>query len=198
MYMTRTPGSSAPRSAVSGRRGRGAAQRAGRRTHARSLASLLMETTRRAVAPRGMGVATFLCICEPVGSAVKCHCAGKGRFVRGKRASTAKPVAASTWRSLLARHDWSPLASILRAAGAVERLRMLALLAAGCASYGQLRRLTGQKPGPLYHHLNCLRLAGLVTLEARDRYSATYVGRRAVLALLACGELIKRGHEGRG
>lgn len=66
------------------------------------------------------------------------------------------------------------------ALGHVVRIRLLRRLCAlGTASYVDLCRASGQSSGPLYHHVQALKLAGFVTASERNVYRVTAVGRRA-------------------
>ena len=82
------------------------------------------------------------------------------------------------------------LASICAGLGHRARLEIVAALLHGAATYRELVELTGAKPGPLYHHLSQLRLAGLLQASARDRYVLTETGKKAGLTCLALGKLI--------
>jgi len=70
------------------------------------------------------------------------------------------------------------------------RLRVLAKLLEGPMIYRALKRLTGLKPGPLYHHINQLRLGGLINPKERDLYESTPRGRNLILILMAARTLI--------
>jgi predicted transcriptional regulator len=60
---------------------------------------------------------------------------------------------------------------------------MMAGLQHGDLGYKGLRALVKLQPGPLYHHLTCLKLAGLVRKRGRDRYQVTPTGRRLIRAV---------------
>ena len=60
--------------------------------------------------------------------------------------------------------------------GSVHRVRILLHLIGGAATYRGLVRATGLKAGPLYHHVNQLRLAGLVRPKERNLYEITPAG----------------------
>ncbi len=79
----------------------------------------------------------------------------------------------------------------LAAVGHVQRARLMVKLLEGPATYRALQRITGAKPGPLYHHVNQLRLAGLILPKQRDLYELTRGGRNLILAAIAVGPLIK-------
>lgn len=75
------------------------------------------------------------------------------------------------------------------ALGHAARVRILIAMLPGPASYQVLQSATACKAGPLYHHLNQLRLAGLIQTRQRDRYQLTRGGRNAILGLLAITSL---------
>jgi hypothetical protein len=69
-------------------------------------------------------------------------------------------------------------------------MRLMGKLLEGPATYGALQRLTKLKAGPLYHHVNQLRLGGLIRPKQRDLYELTRGGRNLILAILVAGPLI--------
>ncbi len=77
------------------------------------------------------------------------------------------------------------------ALGHVQRLKIVRKLLDGPATYQAVKRLTKFKPGPLYHHVNQLRLAGLILPRQRDLYELTRAGRNIVLAALALAPIIQ-------
>ena len=86
-------------------------------------------------------------------------------------------VSARTWRAMAA-------------VGHAVRLKFLGRLLDGPATYQSLKHSTKLKPGPLYHHINQLRLAGLILPKQRDLYELTRGGRNLVIALSLIGPLI--------
>ncbi|HNQ21960.1 MAG TPA: hypothetical protein PKK06_02590 [Phycisphaerae bacterium] len=58
------------------------------------------------------------------------------------------------------------------------------------ADYASLTELTGLKAGPLYHHLNQLRLARLIEPKKRNQYELTSLGRRIALVAMAAGRWV--------
>lgn len=86
-------------------------------------------------------------------------------------------VSARTWRAMAA-------------VGHAVRLKILGRLLDGPATYQSLKHTTKLKPGPLYHHINQLRLAGLILPKQRDLYELTRGGRNLVIALALIGPLI--------
>jgi DNA-binding HxlR family transcriptional regulator len=65
------------------------------------------------------------------------------------------------------------LAKTLSALGHSHRILLLRAMFDGVTSYAMLRRRTGLKPGPMYHHLRELRIAGLLKDGPRDVYRPT-------------------------
>jgi len=81
----------------------------------------------------------------------------------------------------------------LAAVGHPKRLAILALLLEGPAVYRAVQKKTSLRPGPLYHHVNQLRLAGLIRPKERDLYELTRGGRNVVLIATALSKLAKDG-----
>lgn len=79
----------------------------------------------------------------------------------------------------------------LAALGHEQRGKILAKLLEGPATYRALQRTTKLQAGPLYHHVNQLRLAGLVLPKQRDLYELTRSGRNLLLTALALGPLLR-------
>jgi DNA-binding HxlR family transcriptional regulator len=73
--------------------------------------------------------------------------------------------------------------------GHAARLKLLAKLLEGPATYRALQRTTKLLAGPLYHHINQLRLARLILPKQRDLYELTRGGRNVFLIALAAGPL---------
>ena len=106
---------------------------------------------------------------------------GSGRR-RIRRKKTAMP-AASASRRRPHRADLSHGAcDAFTALGHPQRAKLALTMVPGGATYADLREATGMQPGPLYHHIQELRLAGLVGPKTRDAYELTPLGREAVLA----------------
>jgi DNA-binding HxlR family transcriptional regulator len=80
-------------------------------------------------------------------------------------------------------------ARMLGVLGSRHRLRILGALAGGGATYRGLVKTTGLAAGPLYHHVNQLRLAGLVRPKERDLYEITPKGTRCLLMAAALGSM---------
>jgi len=57
--------------------------------------------------------------------------------------------------------------------------------------YRSLQQLTKLKAGPLYHHINQLRLAGLILPKQRDLYELSRSGRNLIMTVMALGSLVR-------
>ncbi len=75
--------------------------------------------------------------------------------------------------------------------GHLQRVRMLSKLLDGPCTYAALAKTTKLKAGPLYHHINQLRLSGLVLPKQRDLYELTRGGRNLALIAMVAGSLAK-------
>jgi len=85
----------------------------------------------------------------------------------------------------------SRLYQALGALGHRVRTQILDILMDGPATYQTLVRATRQKAGPLYHHVNSLRLAGLVLPKQRDLYELTRGGRNLIVVGSLLARLVK-------
>lgn len=83
------------------------------------------------------------------------------------------------------------LPEVLAAVGHPVRLRILLKLLDGPVIYRSLQKLTKLKAGPLYHHINQLRLVGLILPKQRDLYELTRGGRNTIVAVLSMGSIIR-------
>lgn len=83
------------------------------------------------------------------------------------------------------------LSTALAAMGHPVRIKILTMLLDGPGVYRSLQKVTGLKPGPLYHHVNQLRLAGLIGPKERDLYELTRAGRNLLMVTLAVEPLLK-------
>lgn len=72
----------------------------------------------------------------------------------------------------------------MAAAGHEVRAKLMLKLLDGPATYRALKRMTKLEAGPLYHHINQLRLAGLILPKQRDLYELTRGGRNLILAMM--------------
>jgi len=77
------------------------------------------------------------------------------------------------------------------AAGHPTRARLLARLLEGPATYRALQKATKLAAGPLYHHINQLRLAGLILPKQRDLYELTRGGRNLLVVMAAVEPLLQ-------
>ncbi len=78
----------------------------------------------------------------------------------------------------------------LAAVGHMQRIKMINKLLEGPATYKALQKVTKLKAGPLYHHVNQLRLAGLILPKRRDLYELTRGGRNLTLAVMAIERVV--------
>jgi len=83
------------------------------------------------------------------------------------------------------------LSNALAAMGHPVRIKILTMLLDGPGVYRSLQKVTGLKPGPLYHHVNQLRLAGLIGPKERDLYELTRAGRNLLMVTLAIEPLMR-------
>lgn len=81
----------------------------------------------------------------------------------------------------------------LAAVGHQSRAKLLCKLLDGPATYGSLQRVTKLKAGPLYHHINHLRLARLILPKQRDLYELTRGGRNLILSVMVLATVIRDG-----
>ena len=77
------------------------------------------------------------------------------------------------------------------ALGHPQRLRILVKLLGSPGTYQTLMTLTKLGAGPLYHHINQLRMAGLILPKQRDLYELTRGGRNVILTALALEPLMR-------
>lgn len=116
------------------------------------------------------------------GCVVESTCArekrGRGVATSQGRRARVPQVAANTCRALAA-------------LGHVQRSKIMGKLLDGPATYGTLQKITKLKAGPLYHHINQLRLAGLMLPKQRDLYELTRGGRNLILITMTMGGLIR-------
>lgn len=101
-----------------------------------------------------------------------------------------KPTA---WERRLAGAE---LRQILASLGHPARLKLLGKLLSGPAVYQSLKRATRLAPGPLYHHINQLRIAGLIRPKERNLYEMTRAGRNLILIVAASSGLLNDSRPG--
>lgn len=141
--------------------------------------------------PDGVGVVVG--IVETVGGRVDTVLVGGDRlgdlgFLRGVR------PAAGASSAHLGKGRGSSLARLsgaLAAVGHPVRIEILSTLLDGPAVYRSLQKVTGLQPGPLYHHINQLRLAELIGPKQRDIYDLTRAGRNLLMVVLALEPLLR-------
>ena len=107
---------------------------------------------------------------------------GGGAFSPGKRLGR-----------LGSRNGVANSVQILAALAHSVRIAILVKLLDGPASYRELQVHTGVKAGPLYHHVNQLRLAKLVLPKRRGLYAMSRGGRNALLLGLVLPAMAKDG-----
>ncbi len=112
---------------------------------------------------------------------------GVGRGVASRKAA---PRRLRSWAS---KRRVAKMSAIFAALGHPVRVGILVRLFAGPATYRQLQESTGLRAGPLYHHVNHLRLASLILPKRRDAYAMTRGGRNVLLVALALTKLAKDG-----
>ena len=149
-------------------------------------------STRRPRGGRGVGLAAGVCIVEAVGGAVEVASAGKEHVqVGAATVGRADSILARAGRKLGRGVNWERAGEALAAAGNVHRLQIMAYLLEGPATYRALQKATGLQVGPLYHHIDKLRLAGLMGPKERDLYTLTRAGRNLILLAIVAVRLLK-------
>ncbi|MDO8630103.1 MAG: helix-turn-helix domain-containing protein [Phycisphaerales bacterium] len=110
--------------------------------------------------------------------------------------SMTKPAEAGPRKPIGAGRRWGASARLaprvceaFAALGNSARLAILRLLLDGPATYRSLQKATGLAAGPLYHHVNQLRLAGLILPKQRDLYELTRGGRNLYMIALTIAPL---------
>ena len=79
----------------------------------------------------------------------------------------------------------------MAAMGHKVRAKLMLQMLTAPATYRTLQKATKLEAGPLYHHVNQLRLAGLVMPKQRDLYELTRGGRNLILTAMAAESLIR-------
>lgn len=82
------------------------------------------------------------------------------------------------------------IATALSAVAHPVRIKILMKLLEGPMIYRSLQKLTKLKAGPLYHHINQLRLAGLILPKQRDLYELTRGGRNLSMIIMTLGSAV--------
>jgi DNA-binding HxlR family transcriptional regulator len=103
-------------------------------------------------------------------------------------AGSGKPIGDNRRRGVCAR--LAPrVCAAFTALGNSARVVILQLLLDGPATYRALQKATGLAAGPLYHHVNQLRLAGLILPKQRDLYELTRGGRNLYMIAMTLAAL---------
>ncbi len=108
-----------------------------------------------------------------------------------ERGSGAKTPSRRSARAVGGQRRLHAITAPLAALGHAKRLDLMLTLLEGSGTYGDLQKATGLKPGPLYHHVSQLRLAGLILPKQRDLYELTRAGRNLMLVALALEPLLR-------
>jgi len=137
------------------------------------------------------GCAAVIVVAERAGNAVE-HGRAASQVIVSADAGTAARAEKGGRRTAGGRRTIpAKTCGALAAVGHEQRLRLLRKLLQGPATYRSLQKVTKLKAGPLYHHVNQLRLAGLILPKQRDLYELTRGGRNLVLVAMALGSLIR-------
>ena len=157
----------------------------GRRRHAASASQAPKEllTVRLHRSPgRGVGFAAAIGVLQSGGDQFEWVAHARQEIaLPAKGAAGADRLLAEAARKFGRGVRWGPLSQILAAAGHADRLKIMSRLLEGPATYRGLQHATGLQVGPLYHHIDKLRLAGLMAPKERDLYALTPLGRNLVL-----------------
>ncbi len=113
------------------------------------------------------------------------------RTAKSGRGDKARSEAVVRLGALASKDRVEAASTACAALGHPKRLAVLARLFEGPATYRELQQTTGLGAGPLYHHVNQLRLASLLLPKRRDTYEMTRGGRNALLLALASVPLVK-------
>ena len=146
---------------------------------------------RRPKATPAEGVSAVLLIDEWGGGAHEQVCQLVRIGASPQKPSLPKRVAASVGRRRF--RASAATCRVFAAAGHPTRAKLLGKLVDGPATYRALQTATKLAAGPLYHHINQLRLAGLILPKQRDLYELTRGGRNLVAAMAALEPLLRDG-----
>ena len=136
-------------------------------------------------------MAAGVCIVEALGANLEVVSGGKEHLEVGAgTVGRTDTILARAGRKLGRGVRWARAAEALAAAGSLHRLRIMAYLLEGPATYRALQKTTGLRVGPLYHHIDRLRLAGLMGPKERDLYTLTRAGRNLILVVIAALRLL--------
>lgn len=178
--------------AVGGGKGRGTKKTAARTRRAAPKRRIIEMATRWRKGSRGVGLGAAVCVVEAVGGRIEVASGSVEQMSDGRGATRgADALMAGIARKLGRGGNWDAVSDALSAAGHGQRLRIMAYLLEGPATYRALQNATGLAVGPLYHHIDRLRLAGLMEPKQRDLYTLTRAGRNLVLLARVAGPLLK-------
>ena len=173
-----------------------AAQMAKRRNGAvePALAKRILRAALPAVRRRqGVGMGVVIAVAEGVGNHWDIGCAiADGTAVGGRATRRGGTTAMSQPQPAVAKLGRvSDLARLLSTLGSRHRVKILAKLLEGPATYRAIQKATGLQAGPLYYHVTQLRLAKLIGPKERDLYELTRGGRNLVLVALTLPALVR-------
>lgn len=133
----------------------------------------------------GVGLAVMVAVAESVGGEWDVAQAKVERVAPRKGGGGAVAAMTRAARGIATKQRIKKLAGTLAALGHPARVAMLVKLLEGPATYQALQKESGLKAGPLYHHINQLRLASLILPKQRDLYALTRGGRNVLVGGLA-------------
>jgi len=174
--------------------GAGAARRGAGRAKAgggRGVERLVRECVPKGAWPASSGdMAVVVAAIEADGKQARTQIGQASLKARSAGRGAGRPGGGAMARARAARKLTTPaklkrLAEVVSAVASPHRLTILAKLLEGPATYQALIKASGLKVGPLYHHINQLRLASLVAPKERDLYRLTRAGQNVLLAMLA-------------
>jgi hypothetical protein len=103
------------------------------------------------------------------------------------QASADSAQAVKSWASPKSVAKWARLSECL---ASVHRIRIMAKLFEGPATYQSLCKASKLQSGPLYHHIGLLRSAGMVGPKERDLYALTRTGRSLLIGTMLLTRLV--------
>lgn len=133
----------------------------------------------------GAGLAVLVAVAESVGGEWDVAQAKDERVSRRKGSGGVMAAMTRAARGIATKQRIKKLAGTLGALGHPARVAMLVKLLEGPATYRALQKVSRLKAGPLYHHVNQLRLASLILPKQRDLYALTRGGRNVLVGGLA-------------
>lgn len=133
----------------------------------------------------GTGLAVVVAVAEGADGAWDVSQARDERVSQGKGSGGVTAAMTRAARGIATKPRIKKLAGTLAALGHPARVAMLVKLLEGPATYRALQKVSGLKAGPLYHHVNQLRLSDLILPKQRDLYALTRGGRNVLVGGLA-------------